>query len=505
MRQLRNEAAHRQRRIIFNNDGNDARMMCPTPTPEAMLELRTTPLLGSQVDSIFYCDTLSFNFLNHNSNIAEVCTEPVREEPQLAMNITGALIEQGTDPLQVMVEFCRGHDLEIFWSMRMNDIHDADISLMLPQYKRDHPEYLFGTPRQRPPYGAWSGVDFGQEPIRERAFLIIQEVCQEYDVDGVELDFMRSPVMFNSQAWGQPVTQDERDAMTEFVRRVYLMTDEEASKRGRPLLIAVRVPDSIGFCHAIGLDVERWLEEGLTDLLIVGGDFELSPLEESVTLAHRHGVPIYASLHNEGRKPTPGRRARSRPEAYRARAMNAWNAGVDGIHMFNLFTPLSPQWRELGDPQTLRKLDKVYYCNGTAGFSLISTHLAEGDRFLRVPTLSPEYPMPLNPGERVVLPLAIGEDVLWGKNQDIMPQLLLRLQVEGLAGAQDLSVTLNGHGLEGSIDEGGLAYVPNPEWVLRGTNEVEVVLAAGCAPGPVLQDIQLRVGYLEAREVTNER
>ena len=76
-----------------------------------------------------------------------------------------------------------------------------------------------------------------------------------------------------------------------------------------PLLISVRVPDSVGFCRAIGLDLERWLAEDLIDMLVVGGYFRLQPWEESVALGHRYGVPVYAGL-SESRV---GKRAREDP------------------------------------------------------------------------------------------------------------------------------------------------------------------------------------------------
>src|SRR6185369_893591 len=45
----------RQRRIIFNNDGNEPVYLCKTASKEELLRSRTTPLIGTQVDSIFYC------------------------------------------------------------------------------------------------------------------------------------------------------------------------------------------------------------------------------------------------------------------------------------------------------------------------------------------------------------------------------------------------------------------------------------------------------------------
>ncbi len=37
----------------------------------------------------------------------------------------GAFLNAGTDPLRVVVEFCRKHDLEMFASFRMNMIQDS--------------------------------------------------------------------------------------------------------------------------------------------------------------------------------------------------------------------------------------------------------------------------------------------------------------------------------------------------------------------------------------------
>ena len=33
-------------------------------------------------------------------------------------------------------------------------------------------------------------------------------------------------------------------------------------RRGWPILLAIRVPVSVEFCRAFGLDLEKWLAEG---------------------------------------------------------------------------------------------------------------------------------------------------------------------------------------------------------------------------------------------------
>jgi len=50
------KAVHRRRRILFNNDGDDALYSAREPTPQGLLEVRTTPVLGTHVDTISYPD-----------------------------------------------------------------------------------------------------------------------------------------------------------------------------------------------------------------------------------------------------------------------------------------------------------------------------------------------------------------------------------------------------------------------------------------------------------------
>jgi len=225
-----------------------------------------------------------------------------------------------------MVEFSRAHNLEIFCSMRMNDTHDGGHRPDKPypdwpKFKQEHPEYLVGSLESRPRHGQWTAYDYGQAGLRDHKFRRLEEVCQNYDVDGIELDFFRHGVLFKSVAWGGKASAEELDMMTDLIRRLHRMTEDEGIKRGKPILIAVRVPDSVEYCRGIGLDIERWLKEGLVDLLITTCYFRLNPWEYSVELGHRYGVtrrwrartvssPAIGAPRAIGRGPwKPGRRA----------------------------------------------------------------------------------------------------------------------------------------------------------------------------------------------------
>jgi hypothetical protein len=476
---LRQAIAWRTRRIMFNNDGGDARAPSAAHTLETFLRERTSPLLGSQVDTIIYDTTAgTFGCFAHWTEIGQIF---LTQEGRYGHNMTPQLIMQETDPLQAMIDFAREHDLEIFWTMRMNDTHDASNELLLPDLKKKHPELLFGSLTRRPPYGAWSGVDYGDSRVRELAFRYIEEVAANYDVDGVFLDFFRHCVLFKRAAWGDPLGDRERDALTELVTRTRERLRQLGAIRGRPILLAVRVPDSIEYCQAIGIDLERWLADGLVDMIVPGGYFRLSRWEDSVELGRQYGVPVYPSL-DESRVEGVGTAGAPDPdrgtlEAYRGRAMNVWQAGAAGVHLFNMFSPSHPMLREIGSPDTLAGKEKVYFVSvrGDAGAADPNRNVAQPSSFFRVPVLTPASPQVLWGEAPLVLDIDVGEDLEAARRLGLHPMVTLRLHTEGLPDAQGLQVKLNGYALSHpKVEPSRVEYTVDSSWLRQGSNRLEL-------------------------------
>ena len=505
MKELRKKATHRPRRIIFNNDGDDAVYECKEATPEALLECRTTPLLGSQVDTIFYCTWCSgFSYFTHRTKLGQVfdrTDNPVHPDNKtggLSKNKTADFIKQGTDPLAIMVDFCRQKNIEIFWSFRMNDTHDAWGSwygdILFPQLKKDHPDWLTGSKTNRPKHGGWSAMDFGHPEVRDLAVKFIEEVCENYDVDGIEMDFCRHPMYFKNPAWGKDASPEELAQMTDMVRRIRQVTEQTALKRGRPMLVAIRVPDSVEYCKAMGLDIERWLAEDLVDMLSVSDYFRLNHWEVSTELGHKYGVPVYPCLSESRITDKEAATVRGSVQCFRARAMDAWAAGADGIYMFNAFNPRSPLWRELGDPKTLGPLDKVYVV-GVRGVRVVNSWMENGEqRFLKRPVLSPERPLALKPGEPAGVELRVGEEVR--KKAGLSPNVTLRLRVRDLPDASALSVKLNDKPLTlAAKAPQWLESEVDPALVAKDANRFEFTLVPGGTGKPAVEDLQLWVRY----------
>ena len=488
----RKKAAHRPRRIIFNNDGDDVVYECKNATPEALLQCRTTALLGSQVDSIFYCTWSSgLGVFTHNTKLGEVftCTEK-----GFSNNKTAEFLKQGTDPLRIMIDFCRKHQIEVFWSLRTNDTHDAwndwYSPYLFPRVKREHPEFMVASGPGRSKHGGWTALDYGRPEVRELAFRYVEEVCQNYDVDGVELDFCRHLVHFKRHAMGQDAGDEERAMMTDLLRRIRAMTESTGRRRGRPILVAVRVPDSVGYCAAVGLDIVRWMEEDLIDLMAVSDYFRLNPWETSIQLGRRYGVPVYPCLSESRIADREAAQVRNSLECYRARAMEAYDAGACGVYMFNFFNPHSPLWRELGDAKHLATLERVY-CAGVRGVGPINQWLANGERFLTRQILSPERPRKLRPGEAASLELRLGGEAERIASHNLAARVQLRLRVPELAHPDDLTIRFNDRTIPGATKSGQWveARVAS-EAIRRGVNRLEFSVKPGAA-GCTVQDVLL--------------
>jgi len=496
LKQQRKKAAHRQRRIIFNNDGNEPVYYLKEATPKALLDCRTTALVGTHVDTIFYCTWSSgFSYFTHDTKVGLpfVC-----KENKLANNKTREFLDQGTDPLKIMVDFCRKNNIEIFWSMRMNDTHDASGAwygpLLFPPLKKEHPEWLLGSKDKRPAKGRWTAVDYGRPEIRDLAFKFIEEVCQNYDVDGIEMDFFRHLNYFKRPSMGKEASDEERRMMTDLLRRVRKMTEEIGLERGRPILVAVRVPDSVGYCAAMGFDLVGWMEDDLIDIFVPSGYFRLNPWEVSVELGHKHGVAVYPCL-SESRLRGEAGKVRQSLAGYRARATNAWASGADGVYTFNSFNPHSPLWSELGDPKVLQTLDKVY-TTGARGVRVADSWMMNGSRFLNRRPVSPERPLKLAPGKTAGVELRVGLQVDATRAGGPAPEVKLRLQIKNLDAPNQLAVKLNGKPLGGATpSDSWFEYSVPASLVKKGINRFELTLQPESKAKPILQDLLLWVRY----------
>lgn len=432
----RKQAARRRRRVIYNNDGDDI-WAAGADTVEKFLAVRHTPLLNTHVDSIYYCTTQSFNHFTHATRTAEIFKG---KTGQFAGNNLGKFLAQNTDGLRMSSEFARQHGLESIWTLRMNDIHDAWTPAFLSDWKREDPTRVMSTLDKSKAFKdrrrLWSLVDFEHPDVEPRLIEIIEEVLQNYDIDGIELDFLRAPFYFRSSFLGQPATDAQVDILTRLVTRIRRLVLHQSEQQGKPLLLSVRVPTTQSLCRKIGVDIQGWLEDGLIDVMSLGGGYITFnvPVSELITLGHQHGVPVYPCLSQSGlmRRPPRGTSTKQPPEAWLGAASRLWADRADGIYTFNLFPgPGSDAERDyarrvlttIGSKERL--LDStIQYAMSDAGWWMPSHFWAKD-----AADFSGALPLDLKPNEFTRTYMTVPEDL---RGADISVTAEVRVDFTGL-------------------------------------------------------------------------
>ncbi len=392
-----------QKRIIVDNDGGDV-FGCKSGSYEDFIAARLINLPKTGATTLFYTTISSgFSLFTHRTKLGSV---RVGQEPYLPVNRVPQMLERGTDCLEYVSRFCRENGIELFWGMRMNDTHDgtgqyySDLSFRQNRFKNEHPEYLLGSSEAYPRYGARTAVDYAEPAVREMAFGFVREVLDNYDTDGVHLDFFRHPVFFPTPANGEHATEEEIALMSELVKRIA----DEVHSRGKKL--SVRAPDDVYYCRFLGLDTEDWLRRGFIDLFSTTGYIQLNDWEYSARLAHRYGVPFYASL-DEIRPSNAGKAApgRNTAEVMRARICDAHAQGADGILFFNYIFNSDLSKPDINDrhqmiadarePEKLSAKRRMYYMS-YRGIGNIAGGAPPHRWFQHICTLTPISPVTVN-------------------------------------------------------------------------------------------------------------
>jgi hypothetical protein len=89
----------------------------------------------------------------------------------------------------------------------------------------------------------------------------------------------------------------------------------------------------------------------------MGGYFRFHNWNESVSIGNEYNIPVYGCL--ETARIQGKLRGGLALKKWRCEAMQAWNAGMDGLYTFNAFNPRAQIYREIGNPTLLKTLQRV--------------------------------------------------------------------------------------------------------------------------------------------------
>lgn len=268
-----------------------------------------------------------------------------------------ALAESGIDPYAVWIDRCRVHGISPWISMRMNDCHENNdtSNYMHSAFWVNHPEYWRGGAG----YFARC-MNYGAKEVFDHQMALVREYLERYDLDGLELDWMRECFCF------KPGEEEKgRTTLTSFMREVRELADKYGKERGRAIKLAARVPALPEASVGWGLDGVVWVKEGLVDILIptarwATADFDI-PIDRWRELLGNTPEDFSLAAGMEIRiQPYPGASAiMSDIETLRGFSAAMLERGADQIYLFNhmhsLATPIEdirPIYTEAGQIDT---------------------------------------------------------------------------------------------------------------------------------------------------------
>ena len=358
-----------------------------------------------------------------------------------------ALADAGHNPPEVLVEECHQRGIDAFVSLRMNDCHDGQH----PRGTLPNPE-LATFKRQNPDWFVedldwWSALDFSHPRVRALKLRVIEEFFDRWDFDGIELDWLRHTLYFP-----RGTERENSHHLTDFMRTVRNSLQRRARKRGRPIEIAVRIPERLAWCEEGGFDVVRWVREDLVDLLIVGqGLTNLPTVGEFRELATTRPVPVYPCLTPFGNGYTL-----SPDEVIRGSATSLWSNGADGLYAFNWY--FHGSWRrdllrQIAAPETLRGSSKRY----TLSHGVRVAPRQPGADYIRYNIQGRDAPLPfhLKAGTARTLIFHFAGEA--GKTSRRLQKAELWVEADFLNNRDALRFQLNGRSLDVPMENGEIS------------------------------------------------
>lgn len=365
------EVRRRQKRIVVQYDATDPlwRYWKLNRDPDASFEVFQKAVFshmdepGTQIDAVWWDIGGSPLSSAYPSKLGPPVSHPLLQQ----------WLSKGVDWVEKLVHETRRRGLEVFWNHRISEVEclpEGGLSKLPHPLKVEHPDWAL--PAAWWPQGMWNLAAAG---LREHKVGLLRELVQNYDLDGIQIDFSRHmPCLPVGRQW------EMRGHASEFMRLVRVMLLDVAQRRGRPLLLAAKVPQTIAGCRSDGLDLEDWARRRLVDILTLGSrsmDVDVEGIREAV------GPAIRLQPCVDDHHATDGYRHGS-IEFLRGVFANHLQRGADSVVTFNwsigtpeicntLGSEIGPPshglaYKEAGDKETLEGKNKFFAVERRGGY-----------------------------------------------------------------------------------------------------------------------------------------
>jgi hypothetical protein len=359
---------------IYNNDSNNiiwastGRDVTPRDyahAVDAILECRPGILSQDigQPDPVIYRSSVATTFDKYHADVWLKVLKMLKEEHLVTKDdltrqgdALRRLYDAHTDPLAITTAQCTRRHAPVMAAFRMNAEDFYQFTVEFSDFGRAHPDWRIP--------GA-NCLDPAIPQVYAHRMAIFREVTEKYDIDGIEFDWRRHYHMVSDPLRNHTV-------LTRMMRETRQMLDDVAHRKRRPrMLLGVRVGPMLdgvfrkedfpgcyygsptnSSCTDLGLDVRRWVREGLVDYLCPAlfEPLGLPHTAEFVALCRDTSVGVYPTLSytygwiSGGSPPvedSDATRRRHRDDICRE-ALKCYEEGADGVSVYNWFPHLYP-------------------------------------------------------------------------------------------------------------------------------------------------------------------
>ncbi len=341
-------------------------------------------------------------------------TEPAAVEKFLDstvafFNLYVDLMDAGVDWLAEAAKACRRRGVSPWVSIRMNDMHGhrnyEGSHFNAPLLKRKEMRLsrsAYSPTMWIPDYR--EGLNYARPEVRAYLMAQIREVVEDYDYEGLELDWWRNPLCCEPDATAETV-----EMMNAWFREVRALTERRAQRTGRPFPLGFRMPGRLDALKSIGIDVVTLCREGTLDFICPSHFWRTSWDMPHDELRRQVGerVAIYGVIEDGVNRMAAAvptipltrdmRYISASHELMRGNAAGKLALGADGIECYNFFcTDQAKIPGVISDYATLRDLHRLEALRGRPKHYAFSD---QGSPFVQIPfERVPQVPVVLERG-----------------------------------------------------------------------------------------------------------